>query len=152
MELVSIYELKNYTRSQVKDYLAGLGVNEFVVTFPRYFKSGYNDEVTKLEFSTMAYVGQLINDVSVNFGYYVPWPLTDNEFYFEIEIADVNALAAVLARVTSSLFTDIQSQELFQQEATQYFLDCIREKRESDCWGLLGIANEYYLKDKENLP
>jgi hypothetical protein len=143
MYTVRIDELKNYGSSEVREYLLGFSTYDFVITCPRYFLSGRNDETTAVEFCTMAYIGQLLHDVSVNFGYYVPWPPHDNEFYFQIEVKDFDRLANVLARVTSSLFTTPERQVSFEQEALKYSSDCFNSERESDCWGLLDVSNKH---------
>jgi hypothetical protein len=143
LNTIRIEEFKNYRSSEVREHLLGFSSYDFIITCPRYFFSGREDAATAVEFCTMAYIGQLLHDVSVSFGYYVPWPPHDNEFYFQIEVKDFDRLANVLARVTASLFTSPRSQELFEREALQYSSDCFNAKRESDCWGLLDVSNKH---------
>jgi hypothetical protein len=144
MNSINIYDLKNYNVRLIEEYLFQQNDKAFEIIIPR---DQYDDEDINFsifwQYYTAAYAGQKLYNISRSFAYYVPCPEKQNPFRFEIEVAGIDRLAAVLAFILTGYHTKDDSVIRFNQEAAVYFSDAFEGKIDSETWGLLYIANKY---------
>lgn len=144
MTTINIEHLKNYNRKLVAEYLLQQGDNAFEIIIPRdQFDTDDINFSIFWQYYTAAYAGQRLFNISTSFACYVPSPEKKNPFRFEIEVADIQPLAAVLAFIITGYYTNNDSMIRFNQEAGIYFSDAYEGKTISETWSLLHIANKY---------
>jgi hypothetical protein len=144
MTSVNIHDLKNYNTKLIVEYLFQQNDNAFEIVIPR---DQYDEEDINFsifwQYYTAAYAGQKLFNISTSFAHYTPCPEKQNPFRFEIEVADVQRLASVLAFIITGYYTNNDSMIRFNQEAAIYFSDAFEGKADSETWSLLHIANKY---------
>jgi hypothetical protein len=144
MQTINIHDLKNYNAKLITEYLFQQNDNAFEIIVPR---DQYDEEDINFsifwQYYTAAYAGQKLYNISTSFASYIPCPEKQNPFRFEIEVADIQRLAGVLAFIITGYYTKNDSMIRFNQEAAIYFSDAFEGKTDSETWSLLHIANKY---------
>ena len=144
MQTINIHDLKNYNAKLIAEYLSQQEGNIFEIIIPRdQIDPDDKNYTTFWQYHAAAYAGQKLFNVSEGFAYFVPDPHKEDSFRFELEIRNVERLAAALAFIIAGYYTDGKTMLRFNEEAAEYLRDCFEGKADSDTWGLLYIANNF---------
>jgi hypothetical protein len=144
MTSINIHDLKNYNRKLITEFLIQQNDNAFEIIIPRdqYDEDDINFSIF-WQYYTAAYAGQKLYNISTSFAYYTPCPSKQSSFRFEIEVTDIEKLAAALAFIITGYHIKNDSMIRFTREAAIYFSDAYEGNIDSETWGLLYIANQY---------
>ena len=118
---------------------------EFEIIMPREYMANRDDDIEIMtEYLAAAYTGQLLAQISENFGYQVSCPKTIKPFVFHLTVLDLERFADILFSVIQG--NNCHGNELgyvdFQVEASQFLIHAYDEDYECHTWGLLHIAQK----------
>jgi hypothetical protein len=144
MTSINIEHLRNYNTKLIIEYLQQQNDIAFEIIIPRdqYGEEDLNFSIF-WQYYTAAYAGQKLFNIATSFAHYTPCPEKENPFRFEIEVADIEKLAAVLAFIIKGYYEKTNAMIRYNREAAIYFSDAFEGKTDSETWSLLHIANKY---------
>lgn len=144
MQTINIQDLRNYNTKLIAEYLHQHGGIEFKILIPndRIDPDDINFSIF-WQYHTAAYAGQKLYKIAKSFAYYVPCPHKQKSFQFEIKVADIHRLSAVLAFIISGYYENDKQMLRFNEEAATFLSDSFEGKTECNTWGLLHTANHY---------
>jgi hypothetical protein len=141
MHLFNILNFKSASQHQVEEYLIQYNSLRYEIIIP---KQEFNNDTdfTRWQYYMAAYAGHRLSLISTSFAYTVPCPYRIDPFRFEIEYINEKKLAAALYDIVKGYYTDRDTAIAFLNEALMHYHNCFNHKTESNCWGLLHIANK----------
>jgi hypothetical protein len=141
MHLFNILNFKTASLHQVEEYLTQHNSLRYEISIPK--KEFNNDtDFIRWQYYMAAFAGHKLSLVSTSFAYNVPCPYRSDPFRFEIEYNYEKKLAAALHYIIKGYYTDRDTAITFLNEALMHYHNCFNNKTESNCWGLLHIANK----------
>jgi hypothetical protein len=144
MHSINIHDLKNYSTKLIAEFLSQQPDNEFEIIIPRDQIDPEDINYSIFwQYYSAAYAGQKLFNISESFAYYVPFPKKDFPFRFEITVIELKKLTLALRFIIIGYYSDDEGMLRFHEEASKYFDDSFKGKIDSNCWGLLSIANQY---------
>jgi hypothetical protein len=141
MHLFNILNFKSASLHQVEEYILQHNSLRYEITIP---KQEFNNDTDfmRWQYYMAAYAGHRLSLLSTSFTYNVPCPYRSDPFRFELEYTYEKKLAATLHYIIKGYYQDKNEVVSFQDKALKHYHNCFTNKTESNCPGLLHIANK----------
>ncbi|MEP7111361.1 MAG: hypothetical protein ABI760_25420 [Ferruginibacter sp.] len=143
---INISEFDDYDRESIYEFVTLQEEMNYEIIIPKVIVATDDPpHAVFWQYSTAAYAGHLLNDVSSSFGYLVPSANKKDYFKFDAKIKDIAKFADLLYLITAVYFAVHETDEIrkFTNDATDYFGDAFDSIPYPSTSGLIFIARAY---------
>jgi hypothetical protein len=148
MLTIKITEFALYSEADFYTYLTIEKESSFKIIYPKFGCKPLNsdDEISN-QYYLIAWAGQQLAEISQQFGYFVPSPFLENDFYFVIQTRKLKQLAFVLYHTKRMITTRLEEDfRKYEQQAIDFFARANKDEVICRTQGLYAIAS-CYLKE-----
>lgn len=151
---LNLKQFTQYTNNEFYKYLLIQNQTQYHITVPKSIEEGceYLDTTILADYYYISYAGELLNNISENFSYFTPSPLSTDPFYFKFTCSNLDALADVLFYLSKGLELDVENFDLplhdkFKEEAHKFIEKALEDDETNPvCYGLFQITCDYLNK------
>ena len=153
MLTIKITEFALYSEEDFYTYLTIEKETSFKIIYPKFAcKPLSPDDDIINQYYLIGWAGQQLAEISLQFGYFVPSPFLDNDFYFIIQTQNLKQLAFVLHHTIRMITAT--SEEVFlvyKQQANDFYNRANKNEVICRTQGLYAIASCYMKEDTETI-
>ena len=141
MNSLILNNLEGYSFNQVYTLLLSQPGENYEIQIARTINPRSMEDTRKIfsQFMYAAFLGQGTYDISTNFSYWVPDPVSDEPFSFQCDISNKEALADLLYDFISGYFNCKNKKQAdgLKVRVDDFFSQTLLDQRESVCRGLI---------------
>ena len=144
MKTIVLNDLKGFDFAAIYRYIMSYPCSEYEVRLKKRYPGKKEYCSTFQNYSSAAFIGQKLSDISDPFIYWVPTDLIKDPFIFQIAVHDPEKFADVLYYIVSSYFSDCNPDlsSKFEADVVAFHNDACENDADRACWGLIEIADE----------
>jgi len=145
MLTIKITEFTLYSEEDFYTYLTIEKETSFKIIYPKFAcKPLSPDDDIINQYYLIGWAGQQLAEISLQFGYFVPSPFLDNDFYFIIQTPNLKQLAFVLHHTNRMITTRLEEEfRKYEQQANDFFARSNTYEVICRTQGLYAIASCY---------